>query len=215
MRIQVGKRYKTRDGRYVDIEKESDQDLQHPFYGTLDGARLTWALNGAYYIGKYSHSLDLIEEAYQVTFPVYKSLASAVTEHLHTFVRALEQDTAQGDCIKSVTLSRSAYKRVKQEMQKQSRYAGDAPCDANSVIDMNTPYSCIRILEETVLPLQLKVGKFYKTRLGEKVELLRFLTGPFPCVGIIGNQRVDRYAITGRVSAVNEALDDIVQEWED
>ena len=61
MKIEVGKKYKTRSGRIVKIKK-IDKDFEiYPVYGEIEGEMREWNIEGEWNVDRTS-SLDLISE---------------------------------------------------------------------------------------------------------------------------------------------------------
>ena len=62
MKLEVGKTYKTRGGKLVEITIYDGLDLW-PFWGILDGIRCFWNRDGTYsFLVGEVHDNDLIEE---------------------------------------------------------------------------------------------------------------------------------------------------------
>jgi hypothetical protein len=65
MKIEVGKRYRTRDGRVATVERidrDKEPDNAAAMSADVDGKVLFYCANGRYYSGSTNHDFDLVEE---------------------------------------------------------------------------------------------------------------------------------------------------------
>lgn len=70
LRLRVGGRYKTRDGRAVEIVQHDPISTPWVFWGYVETGRFSWKLNGSYFDEQF-HDLDLISEI-KDDAPVYR-----------------------------------------------------------------------------------------------------------------------------------------------
>lgn len=212
MKIEINKKYKTRDGKTVQILKSSHGEFHGAsteVNGTSDDMKYwSWDLAGNYKTGA-SHPLDLVEEVCE--FKVGKTyLTVGGDKVLITYI--LDTPTWPW--------------RIEGKINGEYNYKYKWLLNGSFSLYKKTPNDLIyppkefvENVENTPKKLVIEAGKFYKTRDGHKVTIYK--TGAkgshYPIHGCISHENVescrswkaDGTFYTNRI----ESMNDIVSEW--